>query len=282
MLSKEQNAKILEETRYLVNLFLETNASDLELEKKTGISSSSIQRRLTNKKRIEEAFNNDKEIYELVAKRRKENLEKGKIRGGLTSQLNSMYGKENANNTKLRLDVFFDNEIAETEFLKNIALTFRANYDTLKELFNYDDDVLTKLFTGNAMEYLNSYDNTNQEFAKEEIISYYKSLLKAFKSKKNEEINKILMIINDTWKEDLINKIKSNKILDSNDYNNIFNYQLKYALREHEIEKIFGINKEIYFQNVTIILDSNIIFKNRYDSLKEYYLNKVRERRNAK
>ena len=39
MVSKVQNEKILEETKMLVNLFLETNESDIELSKRTGISS---------------------------------------------------------------------------------------------------------------------------------------------------------------------------------------------------------------------------------------------------
>jgi hypothetical protein len=273
MLSKNQNEVILAETRYLVNLFLETNLSDLELEKKTGISSSSIQRRLTNKAKIMEAFKNGEEIYELVNKRRKANLKKGKIRGGLTSQLNNIYTKEN---TKLRLDLFFEYKNLELEFLRNLILVFRAKRKTIEELFNYTEEELNDIYEGNEMDYLENYDNTIQEFSKEEIITYYRDLLNSINSKEKNKISNEIKEINDYWIYELMDKISKSKPLNENDYNNLLNYQLKYALREHDIEKLFNIDKDIYFENVIKILDNNIILKNRYNNLKNYYLEKVR------
>ena len=65
---------MIAQTKLIVNEFLKTNASDKELADLLGISSSTIQRRLNDKKRIITAFYPDGErVYELVQKNLKLN-----------------------------------------------------------------------------------------------------------------------------------------------------------------------------------------------------------------
>ena len=69
--------KMIKETRQLVNLFLRTNKSDIELSRMTGISSSTVGRRLTNEFGILKAFpERGAEIYELIKENRQKNLQR--------------------------------------------------------------------------------------------------------------------------------------------------------------------------------------------------------------
>ena len=130
VVSEKQQEYILAETRYLVEYFLNTNKSDIEISKATGISSSTVGRRLTNKQRIVEAFPEDGlGKYNKVMERRKANLARAKIIGGQTSRLNNSIingkSKDFSGTTKLSLDILYPNEEQQWEFLMHIALCFR-------------------------------------------------------------------------------------------------------------------------------------------------------------
>ena len=118
----DKQKEIMEETVMLVNLFLETNESDILLGERTGISSSTVGRRLTNRDTILKCFpDNGERLYEIIKEKRKNNLQRGKIIGSQASKLNNL---EFMNDTpKLRLDVLYRDERKQTWLLSQLALT---------------------------------------------------------------------------------------------------------------------------------------------------------------
>jgi len=131
--------RMINETRIIVEKFLETNASDKTLEQLTGYPASTIGRRLNNKERIMRAFpENGEELYNLIIAKRQENLQKGKIIGSQKAMLN--YGTENQKIAPLLLSILAKSEKIQYQILKNIALTFRAQLPLLSELFQIDED----------------------------------------------------------------------------------------------------------------------------------------------
>ena len=178
MRSVSQEEKIIRETKELVELFLQTNASDIELSKMTGISSSTVGRRLTNKKRIIQVYGYKigEEIYNQVMGIRKNNLQKGKKIGGQKSMLNNVYVKDEngkfSGSTKLRVDVIYDDELLQKHFLFHLALTFKAKPKTIADLFQIDEKKLLEDLIGVSMGGYNSllnliyHDNSDQELVK--------------------------------------------------------------------------------------------------------------------
>ena len=262
MVSSEQEAKMLEETRLLVDLFLKTQESDIALEKRTGISSSTVGRRLTNKKRIINVYGSDigTSLYEQIMEIRKNNLQKGKKIGGQKSMLNNVYVKDEngkfSGSTKLRLDVIYDGELLQQHFLFHLALTFRAKPKTLADLFQLDEKKLLEDLIGvslggyNSLLYLLYHDNTDQDLVKQNIISYYRDLLNAISKKDNEEKARLINLVSDE-KASLVKKsLEEGKTNISNltddEIEILFRYQIKYVLSVTEVANTFGIDAKIY------------------------------------
>lgn len=172
-----------EETRFLVHLFLDTNLQDKDLETITGISSSTIGRRLnptgiSNSKPFESymnAFGEDWQfIYDSVVKKRQENLRQAKERGGHVSQLNNVFIQDEKGffrgSVKLRLDLFANNQDLQCKILANIANYFHLNSGTLANLFGMEEaEVIDILHNINGS--ITMYDN--QERAILEFKAFY-------------------------------------------------------------------------------------------------------------
>lgn len=262
MVSSEQEAKMLEQTHLLVELFLKTQESDIALEKRTGIPSSTVGRRLTNKKRIVDVYGFEigQEIYAKIMEIRKNNLQKGKKIGGQKSMLNNVYVKDElgkfSGSTKLRLDVIYDDELLLKHFLFHLALTFRAKPKTIAGLFQLDEkklleDLISVSMSGyNSLLYLLYHDNSDQDLAKQNIISYYRELLNAISKQNNAEKYRLINLISDekiaTIKKSLEEGKTSIETLDSKDIEELLKYQLKYALSVNELANTFGIDANIY------------------------------------
>ena len=132
---ENKKEQVLRETKLLVRLFLKTNASDEELSKMTGISSSTVGRRLTNRDIILSCFPaNGERLFEIVREKRKYNRERGKVIGNQTSVLNNFNGTP-----KLRLDVIYKDERKQLKFLSHLVLTFRAKLPLISELFGFEE-----------------------------------------------------------------------------------------------------------------------------------------------
>ena len=278
MISKEQEEKILKETKILVDLFLETNASDIELSTKTGISSSTVGRRLTNKENIIKVYPlNGIELYEKIMANRQNNLQKGKVIGGQASILNNMpiENKPISNIPKLKLELLYADEKKQMQLMKHIALTFRAKPPLLAYLFGIDEEVIIKqLFnnenTFNALNYLINNDYADQEVVKIKIIVYYRDLLNALKNKDKNEINNLISKVSDYKANEIIRKREEGSRISDDDLETIINYQLKYSLSQIEIGKIFGINANHYSMRVQKFLETNNELKEPYEALTNY------------
>ena len=285
MVSREQELNIIEETKLLVDLFLETNLSDIELSKKTGISSSTVGRRLSNKDNYLKAFpTNGEELYERVMTNRQNNLKMAKTIGGQSSILNNIQlrdrnGQFIANVPKLRLDIFCKNHVVEDKMLYFIALTFRAKLPLLSELFGMEEEIIyTKLCetyyklhnidNHRTIDYLCYVDPANQDEARINIITYYQNLLNAIRSKDHIMRKMLLESIDDTNVKKI--KDRQNIYLRDEDIEEIIKYQLKYAFDCEKAAAYCGVNASTYRKRLNKYLDINPELKERYEYLAGY------------
>jgi len=276
----ENENKRIEETKMLVNMFLETNDSDVNLSIKTGISSSTIGRRLTDEEKILKAFpENGLEIYKTVLERRKENLLKGKQLGGQTSMINHGYSKDENGKfqapSKLRLDVIYRSKEGQDKFLFHSALTFRLNLKSLSELFQMDEKEIyhTLIDTSPScmygIRYLVYEDGTNQEEAKEKFVNYYKELLNAIRQKNIEEKNRLIDVISDKKIVDLSKRSSGDKI-SNEEIITILRYQLKYSLTSSQIQRMFNVHRNNLLKRVRELPDEYQDLKDGYEKLSDY------------
>ena len=263
MISSKQEDKIIYEINLLVDLFLKTNASDLELSERTGISSSTVQRRLTDKERIVRIYPNGEELFNKISIQRKNNRENGKERGAQYSKLNN--GNYNTfSNSKLKLNMFCKNKDEEMDLMFKIAIKYRLHLDTIISLFPYEVNEINEYKDNymykKALDYLFMYDKTNQEIAKTDFLEYYKNLLNV---KKTDELNSLVASLSKVEEEN---------------YKDILNYQIKYALNNNEVINKFGIDKDEYNKNIYLILDNDPILKDEYINLALFMKNRGRIR----
>ena len=205
MRSIEQEEKIIEETKLLLKLFLETNASDISLSNITGISSSTVGRRLSNKANFISIFGDEgKKIYEEVKRRRQENLKKGKALGGQTTLLNHVYIKNEdgkfQGSTRLRLDLVYPDIASQYKFLAHATMHFNLSLNTLGELFNInEEDLINNLIKYNLKyaEILNNilYSKENDDIGRAFFLNYYRDLLNALKKKDKGELQNLIIMI---------------------------------------------------------------------------------------
>ena len=278
MVSREQELNIIEETKLLVDLFLETNLSDIELSKKTGISSSTVGRRLSNKDNYLKAFpTNGEELYERVMTNRQNNLKMAKTIGGQSSILNNIQltdenGQYIAKIPKLRLDILSKNPNIQIKLLHHIALTFRAKLPLLSELFGMEEkEIYDGLCNGvyfQSFNYLFNVDSTDQEEARINIITYYQELLNAMRTK-DKVMRKILIARID---DSIVNKIinRTEKILSDEDIEEIIKYQIKYSLTYRATAEIFHINAPNYSDRLKKYLETNPELRKKYEVLAAY------------
>lgn len=314
MISKDQDTKRREETILLCIKFLETNASDKELSEMTNISSSTVGRRLTNKAYIEIVYSlvkegliengfkeeipeNGEKLFELIAKKRQDNLLRGKAIGGQTTLLNHVYLKDEQGkfegSAKLSLEVFYRDKEKQYKFLINAALHFRLHLDTLQSLFNIPEkELLDNMITvgSNVYEHLKIlfyHDSTNQEKARRNFVMYYHDLLEALRHKNRDEQARLLSIIGDSKAVSLKKKIrecnlKNEKLtLSEEDIETLLKYQLKYMLSGHEISYVFDIDRKNYNKRIQTFLEMHEDYRERYETLADYntYKYKQGERR---
>lgn len=280
MVSKERKEKMIAETKLLVELFLENKASDIELAKMTGISSSTVGRRLTNRENICLAFpENGPEIFNKVGELRQENLRMAKIIGGQASMHNRTYIKDEMGkfqgSTHLRLDIFYPSIKEQIQLLMHIALTFRAKLPLLAELFHIEEkELLNLLMTHcgsayNSLLYLFYHDSSDQEVAKQNIITFYRDFLDAKRSKNIHSTNEVVRKVTDY---EASNIIKNGLVAENMEI--IIRYQLKYALSIGDVVSTFNISENDYRKGIKSLLEIYPELKQRYEELSDYNYNK--------
>ena len=272
----ENESKRIEETKLLVNLFLESFSNDEVLSQMTGISKSTVGRRLIDKDYICKAFPiNGEELYELIREKRQENKHSGNVLGGQTTLLNHAYTMDEsgklAGNTKLRLDCLYKHPLSQYKFLLHAALTFRLHLDTLSSLFQIDEQVLSeelyKVAKGayESLNYLFLHDGKDQLKARDNFLIYYRQLLNAIREKDEVEKKRLLEVISDAKVIEFKKNHKLNGRLSDDDILTLVNYQLKYALYGDTIEYTFDISRKTYQKRVNELLENYPEIKREYE-----------------
>ena len=252
------NAKAFMETKTLVELFLNENLNYLEIYEKTHIPFDRIKARLTNVFILKKLYGiKSQEIY--------------------TAIINKMQqlSNEKRPEPKLKVELFYKRLEDQRQFLIHLALTFRATFKTIEELFNISLDNLfaqTDEYTYSvAFNYLN-VELLDQEEVKRKIIAYYKEYLDAYRNKDIEKIRKLIRSVTDYD----IKKYKLTHVVGSpftsDDIIALLKYQLKYGLSNNKMGEIFHIDSTKYSKNVYMILEQEQYkdLKIRYERLMDY------------
>lgn len=302
---KEQNElKRINETALLCTEFLLTNASDIELSNKTGISSSTVGRRLTNQDYIYKAYDivkenlinmglkeeqiskSSKELFEIIQTKRHDNLLKGKALGGQTTLLNHVYLKGEdtlfQGSVKISLNAIYSTVQEQYRFLINAALYFHLHLDTLSLLFQIDEkELLNNMLKYGSRCYdslktLLYHDTKDQSVAKLNFVNYYRELIEAIRHKNMETRNKLIALIGDKKAIELNKRIKETKnnniviSLNEEDIVTLIQYQLKYLLTTKDIAYMFNLDRNNYQRRVASYLENNLELKNDYEALIAY------------
>lgn len=300
----ENQNKRIDETVLLCTEFLLTNLSDIELSNKTGISSSTVGRRLTNQSFIYSSFpkvkenllksglkeeqipKSSEELFELIQTKRQENLLKGKALGGQTTLLNHIYLKGPdtlfQGSTKLSLNAIYSTTLEQYKFIINASLYFRLHLDTLSKLFQIEEKELldNMLRYGNrcyeSLKTLFYHDSKDQNIARIEFMNYYREMLDAIRHKNLNEKSRLTNIISDKNASLLLTKIKMAKekklsiSLSNEDIETLIKYQLKYYITTRDVAYMFLIDRNNYQRRVTNYLEENLELKKEYESLMAY------------
>lgn len=298
LLNIQKAQKRLEETILLVIEFLVTNASDIDLAKKVGMSSSTVGRRLTNQSVVMESYNAVKEnmlkmgfkedkipqsaeeLFDTIHKKRQENLLRGKALGGQTTLINHVYLKGEdtlfKGATKLSLNAFYSDKEKQYRFLANAALYFRLHLDTLSTLFQIEEkEILDNMIricssSYDALKILFYHDTKDQNVARINFMNYYRELLDAVRNKKLDDKKRLISLIGDSKAINLKkNRCPGDKLSD-NDIEILIRYQLKYALTNHDIAYIFEIDRNNYVKRVTKFLSDKDNLRHDYECLMDF------------
>ena len=182
------NQKMVQEFILLLDLFLKTNKSDIELSEMTGISSSTVGRRLLDKDLMFLAFPDKSleeinELYSKIKNLRQDNLKQAKTLGGQNSILNNAYYKDEqghfAGSGKLSLKIFSEDIDFQNKLLWHIAHTFGLHLDTLSKLLGISSHEINSILCTTrpeffqAHKFLTTYDKTDQSIAVENFLSFY-------------------------------------------------------------------------------------------------------------
>ena len=273
-MANKSNNQVISETKLLVTLFIKNNfPSDEQLSEMTGISSSTVGRRLTNKDNINEAFGEQGEkVYAVVSAKRTQNLHNARILGAQLSMLN------NGNDVKLKLDMLNRDENTQTKILAQIALTYRATLKTLSELFGIDEDELLKRFKiagiGSlyySLNYLFNFEFPNQDIARAGVIDFYRNLITVYLQKDTEALNELMQNLTDKKARNIMNNRKSGDSISDDDLETILNYQLKYSLTTAQTASAFTIQQSNYRTRLTKYFADHPDLEERYNALADYH-----------
>ena len=276
-----ENEKMLDETRLVVNLLLNNVYNDKEIAKRSGIDIDKVGYYLTNHGLIISAFcfdpNDTKE--RMKAEKIYESVQSIRARIDQTREVKEEIPLANPN-AKVNLGLLYKDEKKQIKFLISAILTFRVKLETLSELLNLDKDIISKKIYKYSSQYYESLnylfysDYYNQEIARKNFLNFYYQLLKAKKENNIEEINKCISMIDDSKINQLLNKVGEIKFTDE-EIEIIVKFQLKYAIQSTLMTNILQYNnRSAYYRRIVNFFDRNPQLedlKNRYEELMNYH-----------
>lgn len=297
MYKPNQRKRIVEETKRLVDLFLKTNYSDIEISEITGIPSSTVGRRLTDYDAICEAFpGTGEDVYAKVKEQRRQNQLFGKSKGGKTSTQNQSFYRDNSGHflktNELDLNIFSSIKIEQIKILLHLLLTFRLNLKTLANLFKMNElellDEFIKLKGLNYMPLTNLIYNEdiNDVASKEKLLKFYFAYLQSQDDKEKKALLSVVTDVIPIMMDHEEESIDSPLFLLA-----VLIYQLKYTLSNETIAKTFKFdnsyyekllkdyfnspkdNNNLYEKMIFTYVDSKDKLKERYEDLMKSYQN---------
>lgn len=273
MVSKEKDERIIKETKTIVKLFLMTRASDIELANKVGLSSSTIGRRLTNKERILKAFpDKGEKIYDVIIRLRRKNSLEGKLLGAETSKM--AHGSDEVKQ-RLNIKVLGNTEAKQYNKLMHLILTYRPKLSLLSELFQIDEKCLFELIirycypNKHIIKYIFEIELTDQEVARENIISFYHDLVIARRNNDKEAYKEVLSRIDDTKFLEAKEKHKPNHSITDEVVNACLEYQIKYCLPKKDACRTLGISYSDYQLAVYAMIENHPL-RAQYEQLSDW------------
>ncbi len=266
----EKNDFLEKEYRLLVPLFLNNHYNYSKISEITGLSTSTIQRRLSDRNKIIYYF--DESTYSKIERIRRENKEDGKKMGHQIASLNRNV------ETPKTLDIFFKKESTKLTFLIHMMLTFKAKIDVVCSVFGGNPDSLSETIMNDdryrdAFKFWNYTDVVNQDLAKEQMVNFYNEMLLA---KKHNDLNKLHDLINSVTDHDakeLQARIKNRDLghISDDDFRIMVLYHLKHACYSSDIEFLFNINRAHYNKRAVKYLENYPELKAQYDALSEFH-----------
>ena len=282
--------KIRKEIKFLVQLYLATNASDERLAELTNIDLAAIPERLNDKERIIGIFDEDtihntfrdgikgflptngEEIYEEIVRRR------GEVKANDFIKPDKLPLCELLN--------YVQDEKKQYLLLAHMMLTFRTKLYSVNELLNREIDEKVLKYVNNgvlpALSYLKYSDQTDQEIAKRNFELFYSKLVEADNNKDIKAFNSLIRDVTDYDAKKLKEEHKYGDLLTDDKILIMLRYQLKYALTYHNTAITLGISPKSYNDDVLKYLKENPEYRDAYEILasrnKQYYLNKYYRR----
>ena len=289
--------RINEQTRLLVNTFLAENLSDKELEKKTGIPSSTVQRRLTDPKVIGPLYGEN--VYEKIQMKRAENKLNGRMRGGKKSQELNGYLKDETgkflgsgikktlNDIKINPKRLYKHENEIFSFIYHSILEFRLKISTMANLLEMDENDLYKKLQSFLDSYMQEVINTdlvfyeqNQEQAVCNFKIFYINLCHAKKTENKEELNKLTNMLYDFDFKSLSYNRTPKTEFTKEEALIALKYQLKHGKYNNDIANSLNIRPDTLSKGYKKVFEDNSKLKQRYDYLNEFH-NQLRKKNNG-
>ena len=227
----EQEALVIR----IVKLFINDKLSYREIGKIVNILPDRVETILNNDRQLKVLFDE-----ETIAKvhARKEEIQKG---------------LEQSKANQLDLSIMAKDPKYLNNLVVHLALTFRANSETIQELFGIN---VGNLKWGNAYEgflYLEGFDSTNQELVKQRIRDFYNAYKKARLEGNKEELVNLIRQISD-YRAKKVREREIGQPYSDEDILALINYQIKYGLTNDKMEKVFSLDRDIYARKVQALL----------------------------
>lgn len=195
--------------------------------------------------RVEAIINNDRQLRVLFDEETiaKVHARKEKVQKAL----------EQSKANQLDLSIMAKDPKYLNNLVVHLALTFRANSETIQELFGIN---VGDLKWGNAYDgflYLEGFDSTNQELVKQRIRDFYNAYKKAKEEGNKEELVNLIRQISD-YRAKKMQEREVGQAYSDEDTLALINYQIKYCLTNDKMVKAFSLDRNVYVKNVQALL----------------------------
>ncbi len=260
---QEYYLKIRQATYLIVN----KNATDIQVMKIVKLNYREVLHLFNDKIGFEKTFHDNGKMFELVQNIRKNHSLSSDSNIDKNKDTYSLLHKQNHYLTK--------NDKDKLIFLILLALTFRLDLDCLTFLSGENDkDLYFKISTYTsdkellkiAIRYLFENERIDVQNNLEDAIEYLNNLERSYLDRDLQTYNDLLNFIGDTEIKKIKKELKEDdKMLTPDDFEKIFDYQLKYSLSTKNICNAFNLARNKYVRFVNLHLSYHPDLKSQYE-----------------